>query len=74
MAFDARYSIGTKFKTRGKVQHICTVVDILKTYNSKGELVQVRYVATHEFMGQTVTERDVVGATIAMGELAEETV
>lgn len=61
------FAIGTQFKTRGKAPKLCTVVDILKTYNSKNELVQVRYVATHQFMGQTVTDRDVPATTIAMG-------
>ena len=61
------YPIGTKYKTRGKAPRLCEVVDILKTYNSKGELVKTRYVATHSFMGQTVTDYNVVKTTIAMG-------
>ena len=61
------YPIGTKYKTRGKAPRLCEVVDILKTYNSKGELVKTRYVATHSFMGQTVTDYDVIKTTIAMG-------
>lgn len=63
--------IGTKFKTRGNAPKLCTVVDILKTYNAKGELVRTRYVATHELLGQIVTDRDVVETTIRMG-LVEE--
>ncbi len=59
------YPIGTQFQTRGKAPRTCTVIDILKTYNSKGELVTTRYVATHEFCGQQVVDRDVVAATIA---------
>ena len=61
------YEIGTKFKTRGKAPRFCEVVDVLKTYNSKGELVKTRYVATHDFMGQKVTDYDLVATTIAMG-------
>ena len=61
------YPIGTKFKTRGKHPRVCTVVDIWKTYNCEGLLVKTRYVATHEFCGDTITERDVVATTIAMG-------
>lgn len=61
------FPIGTVFKTRGKHPNICTVTDILHTFNSKGELVKVRYVATHEFLGQVVTDHDVPGVTIAMG-------
>ena len=59
--------IGTKYSTRGKAPRECEVVDIWKTYNSKGELVKTRYVATHKFMGQVVTDYDVVKTTIQMG-------
>lgn len=61
------FAIGTKFKAGGKVKRLCTVVDIHRTYNSKNELVKVRYVATHDFMGQTITDRDVVATTIKRG-------
>lgn len=61
-----RFAIGTKFNTRGKNPRLCTVVDILRTYNNADELVEIRYLATHEFCGQTITEK-VVGTTIAMG-------
>jgi hypothetical protein len=64
---DETYPIGTKFMTRGKAPRECTVIDILKTYNSRGELVSIRYVSVHKFLGQDVTDRDVVSATIAMG-------
>tara|TARA_R110002153_G_scaffold198069_1_gene351625 strand:+ start:294 stop:503 length:210 start_codon:yes stop_codon:yes gene_type:complete len=62
--------IGTKFiKQRGKVKNdrIETVTDILKTYNLAGELVKTRYVATHDFCGQTVTDSDILGVTIQRG-------
>ena len=36
------------------------MTDILKTFNAKGELVETRYVAEHLFMGQTITDRNVV--------------
>jgi hypothetical protein len=65
---EPKYAIGTQFKTRGKAPRTCTVVDIYRTYNSNGELVKVRYVATHEFMGQTVTDYDVVETTIVRGK------
>jgi hypothetical protein len=64
---EALFSIGTKYKTRGKYPRVCTVVDILKTYNCKGELVQIRYVSQHDFAGQVVTDRDVCETTIKMG-------
>lgn len=65
----ARFSIGQTFKTRGKAPRLCTVVDILTTFNSAGELVKTRYIATHEFAGQIVTDHDVCETTIAMGRL-----
>jgi len=68
------YPIGTLFKTRGKFPKLCQVVDIFKTYNSKGELVRTRYVATHEFCGQIVTDYEVVKTAIAMGEIKNEAV
>lgn len=65
------YPIGTQFKTRGKVPRLCTVTDILLTYNWAGDLVSIRYVASHECLGQIVTDRDVVATTIAMGLIKE---
>lgn len=64
------YPIGTRYQTQGKYPRLCTVVDVWKTYNAVGELVHTRYVSTHEFVGQLVTERDVVATTIARGLLS----
>lgn len=61
----ARFPIGTQYVTRGKRKDLCTVVDILKTYNNACELVKIRYVSTHPFMGQLVYDYDVVDPTIA---------
>lgn len=61
------YPIGTRFKTRGKHPRLCAVVDVWRTYNAAGELVRLRYVATHDFMGQPVIDYDVCAASIAMG-------
>lgn len=61
------YPVGTKFNSSGKCPREQTVVDVLKTYNSKNELVKVRYMATHIFLGQTVTCRDVCATEIARG-------
>ena len=63
------FPIGTKFMTRGKCPKRCTVVDILKTYNHAGELVRIRYVATHDWMGQTLVDETVTHTTIAMGKV-----
>lgn len=62
-----RFAIGQQFYTRGKTRQLCTIVDILSTCNANGELVHIRYVATHEFMGQTVYDYDVPDSAVAMG-------
>lgn len=62
-----RFAIGTKYTTRGANPRLCTVVDVLRTYNSAGDLVRLRYVSTHEFLGQTLENGDVTDTTIAMG-------
>ena len=60
--------IGMKFIKRGdKQKHVRTVTDCHKTYNLAGELVKTRYVATHEFCGQLMTESDLVQPTICIG-------
>jgi hypothetical protein len=64
----ARFPIGTQFKTRGKKPRLCTVTDILKTFNSAGEQVSLCYVAEHEFMGQILTDNAVTETAIAMGQ------
>lgn len=71
MGAQMTYAIGTKYKTRGKAPRICTVTDIYTTHNSAGEFVKTRYVATHEFMGQIVTDSDVCATTIAMGLISK---
>lgn len=65
-----RYAIGQRFKSHGKHPQICTVTDILRTYNAAGDLVRIRYVAQHQFMGQTVTDHDVCETTIARNAVA----
>ncbi len=68
---EARYPIGTKFKTRGKTPRLCTVVDILRTYDNAGEMTSLRYVATHQFCGQVMADTNVVETTITMGLVTE---
>jgi hypothetical protein len=48
-------------------ENVSTVVDVLTTYNSKGEVVRRRYVAERNFCGQTLTDRDVLPITILRG-------
>lgn len=62
---EARFKIGQQFMSPGKHPKLCTVTDVLRTYNSAGDLVATRYVATHEFFGQTIIDRDVCETSIA---------
>jgi hypothetical protein len=67
----APITIGTQFKTRGRHPRLCTVTDVLSTFNSKGELVKVLFVAEHAGpFGQKVVERDVCRTTILMGRVS----
>ena len=59
--------IGAQYMTKGKNPRLCTVVDKLTTTRSDGTIHNTRYVATHEFLGQTVYDYDVVRTTIVMG-------
>ena len=61
------YTIGTQYLSHGKHPNLCTISDILTTYNNAGAVVHIRYVATHTFLSQTVTETDIVAVTIARG-------
>jgi hypothetical protein len=61
-----RFEIGTKFHLRrGKTCRDATIVDVLRTVNSAGEVVKLRYVAEYEFMGQTMRDVDVLDIQIA---------
>jgi len=61
-----RFKIGTTYQLPRR-QHglVCTIVDIHTTTNAAGEIVRIRYVASHEFCGQTVFDYDVCDTTIA---------
>ncbi len=62
------YSIGTKFvRASGKQRNrpTETITDVYTTRNSAGDVVKLQYVATHELMGQIVTDYDVPRATLA---------
>ena len=61
--------IGTQYMTKGKNPRLCTVVDKLTTTRSDGTFYKARYIATHEFLGQTVSDYDVVRTTIVMGAI-----
>lgn len=72
MTTKAKYTIGTQYRKRNKRRDICTVTDIHRTYNEARELVKLRYVSTHVFMGQLVTEQDVVETSISMGLITNQ--
>jgi hypothetical protein len=61
---EPRFPVGTRFIRKNR--H-CTVVDVHRTYNLAGYHIRTRYVATHEFMGQLVTEYDLAECSIQMG-------
>lgn len=63
----ARFPIGTQYMSGGKHPKLCTVLNIWKTYNEAGNLVQIRYLTYHEFLGQRVINHDVIDTTIARG-------
>lgn len=63
-----KFPVGTKFSPTGK-DYVCTVTDFLVTRNLAGEVVRTRYVATHEFCGQLLTNNDIGETTIARGLL-----
>jgi len=68
-----QFPIGYQFiQTRGKKirRDVETIVDILTTTNSQGEVVKITYLATHQFMGQTLTVEH-IATTIAMSQKVE---
>lgn len=62
-----KFPIGTKYKPIGKHTKECTVIDFHVTRNLAGDVVRTRYVASHQFLGQTLSDSDVVETTIARG-------
>lgn len=64
---EPKFKIGQQYKTMGKHPKVCTIIDIHKTYNTSGEMVKLRYVSQHEYLGQTLKDDDVVETTIARG-------
>lgn len=66
---EPRFKIGQQYRTQGKHPRLGTVIDILRTYNHADELVRIRYVVSHLFCGQTVTDHDVCETTIARGAI-----
>lgn len=62
------FPIGTVFIAgRGQRKSRCTIVERYSKYNSAGVLISVTYDASHVFLGQVVTDRDIIHTTIKMG-------
>lgn len=45
------YNIGQKFKINKMTNLTDTIIDVLKTYNSKNELVEITYKTEFQFNG-----------------------
>jgi len=67
------YAIGHQFISRSnrKSGVVDTVIDILTTTNSKGDIVSIDYLCRHDFMGQKVTAKE-KETTLKMGETIKE--
>lgn len=70
MSTTHRFAIGTQYVTTRKagrrlISTSHTVSEQLTVTNSKGEVVETYYHATHEFLGQLVTDYHVGDTTIA---------
>jgi hypothetical protein len=61
--------IGVQYMTRGKSPRLCTVVDKHTTYAMDGSIFRERYVSTYDFIGQLMTNYDVVRTTIVMNQV-----
>lgn len=60
-----KYPIGTKFTLkRPNYTRECEVIDYRFLFDSKGNLIQTRYVTQHTTLGQPVRDYDVVQTTI----------
>lgn len=66
-----KYPIGTQYMTRGKHPNLCTVTDQLTTTNAAGDVIKIRYIATHDFCGQSVMDEDVLEIAVSMGLINE---
>jgi len=64
-----QHKIGVKFiRKHSKREDIETIIDILTTRNIKNEIVEILYVAEHDFLGQMIKTKT-PGATIALSTI-----
>lgn len=62
-----QFAIGYKFINK-RTKEEEEVVDIYTTTNSKNQIISIRYVCSHKFMGQDVINSDVCESTIALSK------
>lgn len=62
-----RFAVGTQYLSRGKHPRLYTVSKQLTVTDETGEVIKRYYWATHEFLGQTITDHDVLDATVSIG-------
>jgi hypothetical protein len=64
---EAKFPIGMKFiRSTGRQKNgVETIEDIYTTTNSKGKVVRVVYVVSHQYGGQKVIDYEVPASTIA---------
>lgn len=72
---NVNYGIGTKFirkqfvHSKYKNERIETITDILKTYNSKNELVNVEYITKSKMTCGQIVKGTALNTTVALGEI-----
>ncbi len=64
---EPKYEVGQQYLPKGKGCTLRTIIDIHTTYNLASEVVRLRYVSTHDFLGQKVIELDVCETTVSIG-------
>ena len=66
-----QHKIGVKFiRKHSKRKDIETIIDILTTRNIKNEVIKIEYIASHDFLGQTITAKT-MQSTIALSTIVK---
>ena len=64
---ETQFPVGTQYISHGKWPRLCTVIDVHTTRNAAGDIVKIRYVATHKVWEQVITDSDVTHTSVKMG-------
>lgn len=67
------FPVGTVYEHYYLKGRICTISDYLETRNTKGELVGFSIVATHETLGQSITDYDVSPTEVSRSRIFSKT-